>query len=541
MKRYIMALLFSVSLGASTVSANHINWMEEGITPVGNTKMESYYMPHFSSEMLLVSQEIGGDLFYGYVNYTGNYSIAPTFSEAKPFSEGLAPAKGLNANGQERYGFINTMGNFVIQPTYLDAYGFSEGLAAVEITAGSWAYVDRSGTLAMSDRYSWAHDFHDGYAVVEQNGAYGLIDTKGEVVLDFAFNSIGQGDLLYPVREDRLYGLMDVSGTLVQSYQYDNMGMYQEELALVEQNGKWGYLDNTGAMVIEPSLDQAFHFVDGLAWVRNNNMSYYIDSSGRTQLTMYGMDEVTSFSQGYARGKQGHFYGFFDKTGATVVPFIYRDAVPVSGGVGLVYDGTNWGMFFPSHKASDWAGSYLDQAKKQQLFPASFEGVDLTAPVSRSQFAALVVTIYDMFIEELNSEYKVLAEGVDPFAVPSLVENPFTDTRDVYVRRAYDLKLTTGVSDTVYGVYDNLTREQAATMLLTLYKALRGEVLEPQGAPNFEDHSEISEWARDSVYILAEKGILTGVGDNFFAPQATLSGESALVMALAFCTELGYR
>lgn len=645
LKSGLLALAFSMSLGLNTISAveHSIHWLPEGVAPVGNTKMESYEMPYFSQGLMVVSQQVEGVLKHGYLNQEGNYVIAPTFSDAKPFSEGLAPAKALvllsdveerlyglipepeveeeseqeednwylegeeewennqnkpeekpdeddwylegeeeweNAQGDltagaplprmeslesqsrmmeresveqsseefveevpepqwvERYGYIDVSGNFVIPPTYEDAFGFSGGLAAVELAEGFWGFIDTSGKLRIGGDFSWVHDFEDGYAIVKKGNVYGLVDRYGNYVFDLLYNGIGGGDGIYPVRVNRLYGLMDLSGNLVQVYQYENMGFFQEELALVESNGKWGYVDNLGNLVISIAADQSFHFQEGVAWVRHQGHCYYIDSSGRAVLVMEELDELTSFSEGYARGKDGHFYGFFDKTGKTILPFQYRDAVPVSEGVGLVFNGTSWGLFYPEHRGSAWADSYIEQADALELIPTHFQGVDLSAPINRTQFASLVVTLYDLLVQSPL----VMGDFVEePSVLPSLSENRFEDTRDPWVRSAFALHLTSGLSETEFGAYDNLNREQAATMFVTLYEAVTGQNLVPQGAPNFQDHEEISWWAQENVYILAEKGILTGVGDNYFAPQDPISGESALVMALALCSDLKYK
>lgn len=531
MKRYLFSVLLSVSLLATVGHGTYISWMPEGIEPVGEWEEVSSQLPVFSEGLMLVSQEMEGELFYGYVNYDGTYGIAPVFRGGRAFSEGLACVK-----GEELFGFIDTSGGFVIEPKFLDGMVFSEGLCGVEVTEGKWGFINDSGKLVILAEYDSVSDFRNGYAVVEKGGKLGLINGTGGVVFDFIYSDVLHGDGLYPVSEGGLYGLSDLSGILVEEYLYESMGEYEDELSLVAMDGMWGYLDNTGSIAITPSYDSADSFEDGVAWVEESGVYSYIDTSGHGQLVMYGMDEVTSFSDGYARGKQGEYYGFFDKTGMTTVSFQYLDAVPVTDGVGLVFDGVKWGMFYPSDRASEWAMNYVSQARELGVFPSSFQGIDMTSTVNRGQFATLAVTIYDLFAGTEGFE-----AGENPFAVPSLTVNPFVDTRDVYARRAYALHLTTGVSEDTFGFYDNLTREQAATMLLTLYKNLTGDEFEPQGAPDFNDHGLISEWAKESVYILAEKGIITGVGDNYFAPRDPISAESALVMAIAFCNELGYR
>jgi hypothetical protein len=76
---------------------------------------------------------------WGYVDRTGKEVIAPRFSMAKPFGEGVAAVRVLNAKGEDergegKWGFVNHQGRFVLSPRFkVDQIGtFSEGLIAVE-------------------------------------------------------------------------------------------------------------------------------------------------------------------------------------------------------------------------------------------------------------------------------------------------------------------------------------------------------------------------------------------------------------------------
>lgn len=49
----------------------------------------------------------------------------------------------------------------------------------------------------------------------------------------------------------------------------------------------------------------------------------------------------------------------------------------------------------------------------------------------------------------------------------------------------------------------------------------------------FADDSQISGWARDSVYFMAANNIINGIGDNLFAPKNTTPEQEALGYANA--------
>ncbi len=182
--------------------------------------------------------------------------------------------------------------------------------------------------------------------------------------------------------------------------------------------------------------------------------------------------------------------------------------------------------------ASAWAQGELAEAAALGLIPDSLANADLTKPITRAEFAAVSVRVF---------------ESLTGTKAQPVAENPFTDTKDPDVLKAYNVGVTNGISATTFEPRTLLNREQAATMLTRVYKkvALSGWTLETDGgfadafkalftAPAaFKDDAKISSWAKDSVYFMASKGIINGVGDNTFAPKATTPAEQAAGYAQA--------
>lgn len=74
---------------------------------------------------------------WGFVNTQGEITIAPTYEEAKSFSNGVAAVK---LDG--KWGFINTAGNIVIDPVYLEAGYFSAGgTCVVSLTTNEYHMI----------------------------------------------------------------------------------------------------------------------------------------------------------------------------------------------------------------------------------------------------------------------------------------------------------------------------------------------------------------------------------------------------------------
>ena len=132
---------------------------------------------------------------------------AAAFSvKAVPNSFGLQPwgsySEGLcvYAKNSSIFGYVDTNGKIVIPAKYTVAHDFSEGLAMVVLN-GKVCYIDRTGKVAIDtgytynyDAYSWASgrdcSFNNGIAsVANDSGLWGAIDTKGRVVIPCKYES----------------------------------------------------------------------------------------------------------------------------------------------------------------------------------------------------------------------------------------------------------------------------------------------------------------------------------------------------------------
>ena len=107
----------------------------------------------------------------------------------------------------------------------------------------------------------------------------------------------------------------------------------------------------------------------------------------------------------------------------------------------------------------EWALNLVNQAIAGGLMPDHLKGQDLREPITRLQFAALTVRLY-----ETASGQSIQVPG----------ENPFTDTSDPEALKAYSMGFTAGTSASTFGPEGLLTREQAAVMLTAVYRALGG-------------------------------------------------------------------
>ena len=137
--------------------------------PDGNYLFEKYYRSK-------------GEKRYGWINSKGEEIIAPLFSDAEPFLYAkLAPAANPS-NG--KIGFIDKLGDWVIEPKYNDATIFTDnGLAMVENDVDEMGAINTSGKYVIKAKYDDMDYLGKGLYWVENNGTYGIINSKGEQVV----------------------------------------------------------------------------------------------------------------------------------------------------------------------------------------------------------------------------------------------------------------------------------------------------------------------------------------------------------------------
>lgn len=190
---------------------------------------------------------------------------------------------------------------------------------------------------------------------------------------------------------------------------------------------------------------------------------------------------------------------------------------------------------FRESKYSDWAISSLSGAALSQLYRGTLNG-DMTRPITRGEFCDLLYTYLSMQLQEgrtfnLSSDglARVLWQGMNSFTHPFVSENNLITSG---IGCCYINDIVYGKSEDYFGVNDNITREEAATMLVRAV-----EFLDKQGGNfnrgyntsyRFVDDDIVSDWAKDSISIAQEMGIMNGVGDNRFDPKGQYTVEQSI-------------
>jgi hypothetical protein len=285
-----------------------------------------------------------GKLF-GYLNASERIVIPAQFTEAHPFSEGLAICR---LPGETTLCVVDKNGQVKghIPEQYVHSGDFSEGLARCSWEPGGKlsfknAFIDRSAKLAFPQLDCVARDFSDGLALVDRTelGKNGYIDKFGKMRIDATFDrGLPFSEGLAGVEKDGHWFYINRSGKVVIKLPADcnSVRPFHEGLAAITLGGKFGtttyfgvpegaklaFINKKGVQITNtrfpcPMLPHHFEFSDSLAAVPVEHNGYLV-------------------------------WGFIDKAGSFVIPPKYKAAVDFSDGVAKVcigiigFDAEDW-------------------------------------------------------------------------------------------------------------------------------------------------------------------------------------------------------
>lgn len=154
-----------------------------------------------------------------------------------------------------------------------------------------------------------------------------------------------------------------------------------------------------------------------------------------------------------------------------------------------------------------------------------------TLSMSRGDFARAMVVIMDLMVEEqTNVRQRTVVLEEKPKIFNDIASG---DSNAKYIEAAFKKGIMQGVGDNQFYPNQYLTKAQAVTVLV---KTLGFEHLAPiqRYATGYRDDHQIPNWAKDSIYVARELGILRDSHDGYFQPNKWLTKAEAAVMLADF-------
>ncbi|MFS0868676.1 S-layer homology domain-containing protein [Paenibacillus xylanilyticus] len=183
---------------------------------------------------------------------------------------------------------------------------------------------------------------------------------------------------------------------------------------------------------------------------------------------------------------------------------------------------------FASTDLTDIHGSYAKDAilKLAEAGIVSGKGdgkFDPTGKINRQDFAIILV--------------KALGLDVDSAPVkPTFSDIPVDNYSYKYVEAAIKAGLIKGLGNGTFGLGQNLSREDMAVLFARSLSYTAGsDITVGKGSQlTFTDANSIADYAKDSVAVAVELGLINGNGNGTFNPQGNASREQVALVASKF-------
>jgi len=290
----------------------------------------------------------------------------------------------VRINNQE--GLIDKQGNEIVPVKYNYLYISENG----QIYFGNDNQFGSINLVTGEEIFSVEGDPHENLSsekiIISKREKYGVINNKGEVLIDFKYNSIKSfTENLVLARLKDKFGVLNFDGKEVLGFEYDhilacsedifavgkleegksgksflqldiidknmkkitsasylNVGVFSEGMLMVEYGeggienvlsgcivspfrkpGKWGFINKKGKEVVSPQYDSVNRFSEGLAAVQDQNKKWgFIDKKGKVIIPIK-YDSVENFKNDISIVCLNKKLGVVDKTGKIVIPIEY--------------------------------------------------------------------------------------------------------------------------------------------------------------------------------------------------------------------------
>jgi hypothetical protein len=314
---------------------------------------------------------------WGFINKIGGMVIAPRYIGAVNFKSDLAAVE-VQPN---KWGFLDQQGRMIIDPWFneLKVFSFFRGEIIVKkdnqwiyydkhkklqicsridvnfcinnkiiyvVENGKWGFVNYDGKVTIKPYYDFM-DYNNGYCIVEINGKYGVVDQNGNVIIPIqylkdAIMNFQYGQLILKISNKLWIWNSNEKNKITNRVETQEINQYyKEQLALINENGKYGFINRKGNIVIQPKYDLARPFVTGLAAVKVRHQWGFINYDGKIVIPIR-YNSVTDFDRGIAIIEKNKKYGILNSNGKMVVGFLY-DALKLGGRGFFAKKNNKWG------------------------------------------------------------------------------------------------------------------------------------------------------------------------------------------------------
>ncbi|OEK05445.1 WG repeat-containing protein [Roseivirga misakiensis] len=328
----------------------------------------------FIDGLFIVAKRSSGSILlsYGIINSKGKTVLPHGYTNLEPYDGTIIVTKQLAS--VYRKGVLSPNGKTLIPIEFSTVKGVEKGLFEVKNNKGRAALYDNNGKALTAFDFESIKSLNDQFLEVVSYGRLGLIDKKGNTIVEPIYKSITsvngktralpftkwdyyssgsfQRSLFFDqidfVRNDAFavnsagnMGLLNSTGEFINYKPGFNFKRTSNGLSIVKEirTGFSGVIDATGKQIVPLNYDSLV-ITDDLVFVqtRNENSQYWnvLSRKGKKQ-SLYEYDRISKMQNGVIEASRNRKYGFLDpKTGKESSPFFYDSISPFKNGLAVV-------------------------------------------------------------------------------------------------------------------------------------------------------------------------------------------------------------
>lgn len=179
-----------------------------------------------------------------------------------------------------------------------------------------------------------------------------------------------------------------------------------------------------------------------------------------------------------------------------------------------------------------WAEDHINKLYSLDVFDEVSDFFVPDVPMTREEFIRAVIRASDIRPNQEEDDRRTRVRNpepeVSPFAdVPTEAENY------EYIKNGVEKGIIQGVSDIEFGPSESLTRAQAITVIIRAL-GFESKAPTPGYSTSFADDRQIPSWAKDSIYVAQEIGLVKGDNLNRVNPNDVLTRAESSAMLVRF-------
>lgn len=195
-------------------------FIEKYSTPL--TKEEAWKSLYSLSVKDYTKEELSRFL-HKYPDYPFNESVLKEISLAQKI---LIPVK----NNEDKYGYIDTLGIWIIKPQFDDANFFNEGFAAV-CKNDSCFYINKDGFKTSDYYFEETENYINGVAIVKKENKFYIINRSGQLISK-GYDDISESSSnLFVCKSKSNYGAINAKGETIIPFTYNKLGNFKNGYA----------------------------------------------------------------------------------------------------------------------------------------------------------------------------------------------------------------------------------------------------------------------------------------------------------------------